>query len=285
MDTQLVAKIKKTISKIQRMESTALRYSPKGFVVAFSGGKDSQVVLELAKMAEVRFEAVHSLTTIDPPENVNFIRECYPDVEIVRPALSFSQLVAKKQMMPTSVTRYCCSYLKENYGAGRVVITGVRRDESNKRKDREEVNLRTRRRHPDWTDGNTDEFYRYQETVVHCLQGKDKLVFNPILDWTEDDVWRFIRQAKIPVNPLYQMGCTRVGCVLCPLSSIAAKRFEMLMWPKIADRWFRVFVRDRQRYLVKTGKDKWYELSDTEAFSRYLHRQAPDRSLTLDFED
>lgn len=276
--------IETAIGKIRRMESTALRYSEKGFVVAFSGGKDSQVVLCLAEMADVKFEAIYKLTTIDPPDNVLFIRHRYPNVQIIRPKLTFSQLVAKKGCLPTRHKRYCCAELKENYGAGRVVLTGVRRSESQKRSDRMEINLRTRRRHPKWTDGSEDDFYQYQETVVQCLEGKDKLILNPILDWSVSDIWQFIRLFKLPVNPVYKMGCNRVGCVLCPLSSIEAKRFEMKTWPKLADRWFRVFVRDRQAYLRRYGIDKWGGLSDTEAFSCYLQEKAPDRSLTLDFE-
>lgn len=272
------------IAKIQRMESTALRYSEKGFVVAFSGGKDSQVVMKLAELANVKFEGVYSLTTIDPPENVLFIRHQYPNVKIVRPELTFSQLVAKKGLLPSRQKRYCCAELKERYGAGRVVLTGVRRSESLKRADRMEINIRTRRRHPQWTEGSEDDFYQYQETVVQCLEGKDKLIMNPILDWSVSDVWKFIELFELPVNPVYKMGCYRVGCVLCPLSSIQAKRFEIKMWPKMADRWFRVFVRDRQAYLMKSGIDKWDGLSDTEAFSCYLQEKAPDRSLTLDFE-
>lgn len=272
------------IGKIQRMESTALRYSEKGFVVAFSGGKDSQVVLKLAELANVKFEGIYKLTTIDPPENVLFIRHHYPNVKIVRPKLTFSQLVAKKGFLPSRQKRYCCAELKENYGAGRVVLTGVRRSESLKRADRAEINLRTRRRHPQWTDGSEDDFYKYQETVVQCLQGKDKLVMNPILDWSLSDVWQFIEFFDLPMNPVYQMGCTRVGCVLCPLSSIEAKRFEIKTWPKLADRWFRVFVRDRRAFVKKSGIDRWGSLSDTEAFSCYLQEKAPDRSLTLDFE-
>ena len=272
------------IGKIQRMESTALRYSKKGFVVAFSGGKDSQVVLKLAELANVKFEGIYNLTTIDPPENVLFIRHHYPNVKIIRPKLTFSQLVAKKGLLPSRQKRYCCAVLKESYGAGRVVLTGVRRSESQNRADRMDVNIRTRRRHPQWTDGSEDDFYKYQETVVQCLKGKDKLILNPILDWRQSDVWQFIELYKLPVNPVYKMGCTRVGCVLCPLSSIETKRFEIKMWPKLADRWFRVFVRDRRAFVKKTGMDKWGNLSDTEAFSCYLQEKAPDRSLTIDFE-
>ena len=272
------------IGKIQRMESTALRYSEKGFIVAFSGGKDSQVVLKLAELAKVKFEGIYNLTTIDPPENVLFIRHHYPNVKIMRPKLTFSQLVAKKGLLPSRQKRYCCAVLKESYGAGRVVLTGVRRSESQNRADRMDVNIRTRRRHPQWTDGSEDDFYKYQETVVQCLKGKDKLILNPIIDWSQSDVWQFIKLYNLPVNPVYKMGCTRVGCVLCPLSSIEAKRFEIKMWPKLADRWFRVFVRDRRAFVKKSGRDKWGSLSDTEAFSCYLHEKAPDRSLTLDFE-
>lgn len=37
--------------------------------VAYSGGKDSDVILELAKMAGINYRAIYKNTTIDPPRN------------------------------------------------------------------------------------------------------------------------------------------------------------------------------------------------------------------------
>jgi phosphoadenosine phosphosulfate reductase len=57
---------------------------------------------------------------------------------------------------------------------------------------------------------------------------KRKFVLNPIIDWTEDDVWAFIKARNFPYNPLYDCGYKRVGCVGCPLSKNREKELEQL---------------------------------------------------------
>ena len=110
-------------------------FEPKdGYHLAFSGGKDSIVIYKLAELAKVKFEAVHNHTTVDPPELVYFIRDYYSNVKINYPKKSMWKLIEKKLMPPTRKVRYCCSELKENSGKGKFVITGVRWEESNKRK-------------------------------------------------------------------------------------------------------------------------------------------------------
>ena len=90
-----------------------------GYYVAFSGGKDSQVVLDLVRRSGCRYDAHYNCTTVDPPELVRFIRAEYPEVEWHRPDLSMWQLIVKKRFPPTRFRRYCCEYLKERGGQGR----------------------------------------------------------------------------------------------------------------------------------------------------------------------
>ena len=104
--------IDRSIALLQRAEKIALRMSDKGFYLAFSGGKDSQVLYHLAQEAGVRFEAHYTLTTLDPPELVRFIRTRYPDVIVDRPPLTFLQLCEKKKMLPMRHSRFCCAELK-----------------------------------------------------------------------------------------------------------------------------------------------------------------------------
>lgn len=111
-------RLKHSIELLQKSEALALRYSPKGFYLAFSGGKDSQALYHVAKLAGVKFEGHYSLTTLDPPELVRFIRNKYPDVIIDRPEMTFAQLCVKKKALPTRLMRFCCSVLKETRGAG-----------------------------------------------------------------------------------------------------------------------------------------------------------------------
>lgn len=112
-------------------------FEPKeGYYLAFSGGKDSQCVYHLAKMAGVKFDAHYAVTSVDPPELVRFIKTHYPDVEIKIPhdadgkPITMWNLIPKKRMPPTRIVRYCCESLKESNGKYRVTLTGVRRAES-----------------------------------------------------------------------------------------------------------------------------------------------------------
>lgn len=118
---------------------------PEGYFVAFSGGKDSQCIYHLCEMAGVKFDAHYSVTSVDPPELVRFIRENYPSVTMEIPRdkngepITMWNLIPKKLMPPTRLARYCCSTLKEREGEGRVTVTGVRWAESNNRKENQGI--------------------------------------------------------------------------------------------------------------------------------------------------
>ena len=204
-------KIDQSIALIRKAEKLALAMQPeKGFYVGFSGGKDSQVVLELVKMAGVRYHAVYNVTTNDPADNVRFIKRHYSEVEFSVPEKSYFQLIAKKGL-PSMRARWCCALFKENAGVGFVVLTGVRREESNKRaKYNNVVNFRDKESRVSLEKMEANEF--------RCVNGKDKFMVNPILEWTEKDVWDFIALRGLPINPCYKYK-KRVGCVFCPFAS------------------------------------------------------------------
>ena len=90
-----------------------LHEPPEGYYVAFSGGKDSCVVLALCKRAGVKYDAHYNVTTVDPPELVQFIRRCYPEAWEGRnvPEKTMWQLIPEKRMPPTRMVRYCSQYL------------------------------------------------------------------------------------------------------------------------------------------------------------------------------
>ena len=77
--------------------------------LSYSGGKDSDVILELAKMAGIPYRAIYKATTIDPSGTIAHAKEM--GAEVIRPKKTFFQLINEKGF-PTRVSRWCCSVLK-----------------------------------------------------------------------------------------------------------------------------------------------------------------------------
>lgn len=200
-----------------------------GYWLAFSGGKDSVVIKKLAKMAGVKFEGHYSLTSVDPPELVRFILDEHPDIIVDRPKESMWQLIVRAGSPPMRMSRYCCSELKESGGIGRVTITGVRWAESVRRKaNKNLVNIGDKKRRSElvYNDDNDDA----RRSVESCYRTKKTMV-NPIIDWTDEDVWQFIREENIPYCSLYDEGFKRLGCIGCPMASAENKARDFKRWP------------------------------------------------------
>lgn len=209
----LTEKINDSIALIRKAEKLSLAMQPdEGFLVGFSGGKDSQAVLELVKMAGVKYRAVYNVTTNDPADNVRFIKHHYPDVEFSIPEKSYFQLIAQKGV-PTMFNRWCCALFKETAGVGFVVLTGVRKEESRKRAEYPEAFKFDRKK----GEKELINFDKMEANEFRCAGGKDKFMVYPILEWTEKDVWDFIALRGLPVNPCYKTH-KRVGCVFCPFA-------------------------------------------------------------------
>lgn len=238
----LQEKVGHSISLIMKAEKLALAMQPEiGFHIGFSGGKDSQVVLELAKMAGVKNHAVYNVTTNDPADNVRFIKRHYPDVEFSVPQKSYFQLIEQKGL-PTMFHRWCCALFKETAGVGCVVLTGVRREESRKRAAYEEVGKWSRQ---NGKKENVD-LDKMEANEFRCVGGKDKFMIFPILEWTERDVWNFIAMRGLPVNPCYKTH-KRVGCVFCPF----ARPKEVRAYCETHPRLKAAFIHAIEKYRMK----------------------------------
>ena len=119
---------KKIDQSIRLLQSVQKRYDGE-IELAYSGGKDSDVILQLAKEAGIRYRAIYKNTTIDPPGTIAHVKEM--GVEILRPKENFFQLIAKKGF-PSRFSRFCCEVLKEYKVLDKTVI-GVRKAESRAR--------------------------------------------------------------------------------------------------------------------------------------------------------
>lgn len=142
MRQSLQNKIDYSIDLLRKAEKMALRLDPEnGFWLAFSGGKDSQVLYHVAQMAGVRFKAHMNLTSVDPPEVIRFVKRQYPDVELIKPRMSIFEMAKRKHILPTMRFRWCCAEFKETGGVGKVTLIGIRKQESARRSKRNEVEL------------------------------------------------------------------------------------------------------------------------------------------------
>ncbi|MBU2249662.1 MAG: phosphoadenosine phosphosulfate reductase family protein [Gammaproteobacteria bacterium] len=231
---------------------------PEGYYLAFSGGKDSVVIKELANMAGVKYDAHYNLTTIDPPELVYFIRDYHPDVIIDRPEMPLLKMLAKKGFSQRQ-RRWCCAKYKERGGKGRYILTGIRYAESSGRKIRGQV-----------------------ET---CYNDKSKQFVHPIIGWSDSQVWRFIEKHNLPYCKLYDEGWKRVGCLFCPLAG-SHRKTEVELYPKYKDAFIRAFKRlyDAKKAEGKTSVDRWKD--GEEMFWWWIRedRKSDDPDQTVLFE-
>lgn len=221
-------------------------YGREVYYVAISGGKDSDVLVKLFQLSEVEFELHHQHTTIDAPQTVTYIKEHYPTTIIDYPKKSIWQLIADQGVPPTRLMRYCCKELKEYGGEGRFKALGVRWSESSKRKNNRKM-------------------------IEFCYK-KDTRTLNPIVDWSDSEIWEFHKQYNLPHNPLYDLGAKRVGCIGCPQKGRKGMEADFKMFPKYRDNYIRAFTkmlatRDRKglKTTWKTSEDVmewWLKISE-----------------------
>lgn len=201
---------------------------PDGYFLAFSGGKDSVVLYAIAQLAGIKFDAHYHITTADPPELVQFIRKAYPTVSMDRPTRTMWEIIPPKLMPPTRLVRYCCELLKERGGEGRVVLTGVKK---------------------------SDSFKRRMALIQSCRKN-GKVVVNPLLNWVDEEIWEYIHGEKLVYCELYDQGFSRLGCIGCPMAGPEKQRMEFERWPKYRVMYIRAFekmlIHRRERGLKTT---------------------------------
>lgn len=270
------------MNELKKKEAAAIEalrtFEPEeGYYLCYSGGKDSDVIRILASLAGVKHDIVHNLTTVDAPETVQYIKSI--DNVIINKARyadgkhkTMWNLIVTRGMPPLRKMRYCCEELKEQGGKGRLKITGVRAAESKARAENGgEIKIigkpKTVQKYL------TQNSINFQQTpkggvvlnfdnsesrraVEHCFRTTSTML-NPILSWTEKDVWEFLEFYGCKSNPLYQCGRKRIGCIGCPLQNKKGMRHDFQQYPKYYYNYIRAFDRFVKSLNEKGLNPRW----------------------------
>lgn len=210
-------------------------YEPEeGYYFGDSGGKDSEVLKHLLIRAGVKFDAIHNVTGLGKPEQINHIKNHHPETKFDFPEKKIRQLIIENAYPPTRIARYCCAELKEHGGEARFKVMGIRAKESHGRqKNRKEIEI--------------------------CYKNQTKLL-NPLYYWSENDIWHYISENNLKYCKLYDMGYNRVGCIFCPMKPNRIRQKEAKDYPKFKERMIRIFddmiVERKRKGLDEKRKEK-----------------------------
>lgn len=213
------------------------------FIASFSGGKDSQVVLDLVTRAipPTAFEVIYSDTGYELPPSLDLYEEVKRHYSQLFPALRFSIARNHESVLnywdkigtPSDTHRWCCSVMKTaplyrtlkidgNKQAKVMTFDGVRAEESNRRSGYNRV-------------------------------GKGKHIFtynaHPILSWNVVEIFLYMIMHSLPINPAYRLGFSRVGCVICPFGSDWSDYLVSKLYPESR----RPFLDKLQKWVSSSG--------------------------------
>lgn len=256
----------KAFERLRFAAQASQTYYKKPLIICYSGGKDSDVLIQLAINSGIEFEVLHNHTTADAPETVYHIRDTFRRLELqgIKGTIEYPMykgkrtsmwdLIPQKMIPPTRLARYCCEILKERGGRNRAVATGVRWAESGARSKRgiyEDIN-RNKDKRIILNNDNDDKRRLFEQ-----CEKQAKTVTNPIIDWQEADVWDYLKENNTPCNPLY-CEFSRVGCIGCPIAS-KHRYDEFRRYPKYEQMYIHAFDRmlEARRRNGKQNKPNW----------------------------
>lgn len=265
-------------------------------ILAYSGGKDSDVLLEICKKSDVSFIANWANTSNESPETYLHIKNRIGSLRhnYMNPKEGYYQWIERKRyLIPTRLIRNCCSTYKEGQltkfydkNSKLIQITGVRRDESTKRKNYEKI-----------MDYDFDINLRGKSSMP-----KKWISLAPIVEWTDLDIWCYIFLYNIEYNKQYNYGFERCGCLICPYQSDYTDLLIKHFYPKMWDRWenkilknsfeslevyrnFKYTFEEWINHKWKSGTSKEYEITRLKPTYERIKELADIKGITEDIAE
>jgi phosphoadenosine phosphosulfate reductase len=170
--------------------------------IAVSGGKDSLVCLHIALEVNPDILVLYNNTTVEFPETLGYMEKLKKEwnlhLQVTKGGSPYFQAV-KEKGWATHENRWCCRPYKDEPAFVFLSQQGFKA----------EITGTTR----------TESIYRRSLSPVKMPKKEPYLIrVNPIYDWNEWEVWRYIRENNLPYNPLYDVGYRRIGCWCCPIN-------------------------------------------------------------------
>jgi len=190
------------VTQAKEILEVANRIFQEKLAVAFSGGKDSLVALRLALDVNPELPVIFNSTTVEFPETITYVRKLAEKWKfklfIARPKTSFF-IEVKKRGWATHENRWCCAVFKDSPAFELLIKYNIQA----------EITGTTR----------TESIYRRGLLPFKDSKREPPIIrVNPIYDWNQHEVWKYIKENNLPYNPLYDMGYRRIGCWCCPLN-------------------------------------------------------------------
>ena len=226
------------------------------FLASFSGGKDSQVILDLCTRAipSTDFEVIYSDTGYELPSSLKLYEEVQAYYKALYPDLKFSTAKNHESVLnywdkigtPSDNHRWCCAVMKtaplyrmlkldDNKQARVLTFDGVRAEESTRRSNYGRIGKGVK-----------------HDTVINA---------RPILLWSSVEIFLYLWKYNLPINPAYRHGMTRVGCLICPFGNewnemVVRKYYSEDLAPfldRIEKLTIKAGVKDCQQYIGEGG--------------------------------
>lgn len=256
---------------IERIRKFARIAEKMGFdvCVGFSGGKDSQVVLDLVRRSGIQYKAYFN-HAFESQTTLQFIRKYYPDVIWRREQKAgWIQNIWQNHnsLLPTTERAYCCVDYKHNpKQVDACSIVGVRRAESAKRANRKVFETKSKT-----TQKQNKALFREYFTENCTGSGSPSIIqLKPIVDWSDENVWQYIHTYNLPINPEYQQ-TNRVGCLICPKANISRNAPALLKYPKLINCIILARSKRANENWMITAENKDYAENKVEYICRWLN--------------